>query len=55
MCNGYLHQVIEDYFGDGRKWGVEIYHSNEKKPLGTAGALSNIPKKMLKNTFIIFL
>lgn len=36
---GYLHQKIEDYFGNGEKWGVEIEYFVEDKPLGNAGAL----------------
>ena len=35
----YLGHVIEDYFQDGRKWGVEINYVRENQPLGTAGAL----------------
>lgn len=31
---------IIDHFGDGRKHGVELSYLYEKKPLGTAGALS---------------
>lgn len=35
----YLGHVIEDYFQDGSKWGVEIDYVRENQPLGTAGAL----------------
>lgn len=35
----YLGHMIEDYFGDGRRWGVEIEYLREQEPLGTAGAL----------------
>ena len=35
----YLGHVIEDYFGDGSSWGVEIDYLHENSPLGTAGAL----------------
>lgn len=35
----YLGQMIEDYFGDGRRWQVDIEYLREDKPLGTAGAL----------------
>ena len=38
----YLGHMIEDYFGDGEKFGVNIDYVNEKTPLGTAGALSLI-------------
>lgn len=36
----YLGHMIEEYFGDGSKWGVEIEYLREEQPLGTAGALS---------------
>lgn len=36
----YLGHMIEDYFGDGSKWGVHISYLREDKPLGTAGALN---------------
>ncbi|MFT6778326.1 MAG: dTDP-glucose pyrophosphorylase [Paraglaciecola sp.] len=39
----YLSEVIEDYFGDGRKFGVEIFYLHEDRKLGTAGALSLLP------------
>jgi dTDP-glucose pyrophosphorylase/CBS domain-containing protein len=35
----YLGHVIEEYFGDGGHWGVNIQYLREKSPLGTAGAL----------------
>jgi len=39
----YLSEVIEDYFGDGSRFGVEIQYLHEDKKLGTAGALSLLP------------
>jgi dTDP-glucose pyrophosphorylase len=36
----YLGEMIENYFGNGEKLGVNIDYIREKKPLGTAGALS---------------
>jgi len=36
----YLGHIIEEYFGDGRKFGVQIDYLWEEQPLGTAGALS---------------
>ena len=35
----YLSDVIEDYFGYGERFGVEIDYIREDSPLGTAGAL----------------
>jgi dTDP-glucose pyrophosphorylase len=36
----YLGQVIENYFGNGERWQVEVGYVREDTPLGTAGALS---------------
>ena len=36
---GYLHQVIEEYFGDGGRWRVRVRYSVEEQPLGRGGAL----------------
>ena len=38
----YLGEMIEDYFGDGSKFNVNINYLKEDKPLGTAGCLSLI-------------
>lgn len=38
----YKAEMIRNYFGNGSKWGVEIRYLHERKPLGTAGALSLI-------------
>jgi dTDP-glucose pyrophosphorylase len=35
----YLGRMIEDYFGDGSRWQVEIEYLHEESPLGTAGAI----------------
>ncbi len=44
ISTGHLAGLIEAYFGNGRKWGVNISYVTEHKPLGTAGAL-----KLIKN------
>jgi NDP-sugar pyrophosphorylase family protein len=36
----YLGHMIEEYFGDGSAWGVDIRYLREDQPLGTGGALS---------------
>lgn len=40
---GYLADIIENHFGDGRKFGCEITYLRETEPLGTGGALSLLP------------
>ncbi len=39
---GYLAGIIQAYFGDGKKFGVNIRYFAETEPLGTAGCLSLI-------------
>lgn len=39
----YKANMIEEYFGDGSKWGVEISYLREVKELGTAGSLTLLP------------
>lgn len=41
---GYLGDVIRTYFGDGSKWGVQLHYFVEDHPLGTAGALFQMPE-----------
>lgn len=36
---GHLGDVIENFFGDGSEYGVNITYVKEEEPLGTAGAL----------------
>ncbi|MDC0831669.1 sugar phosphate nucleotidyltransferase [Geitlerinema sp. CS-897] len=36
----YLGHLIEEHFGDGSRWQVQIDYLREESPLGTAGALS---------------
>jgi len=48
---GHLAELIEAYFGDGHKWGVQISYSLEDEPLGTAGPLTLIEN--LEDTFLM--
>lgn len=49
---GYLKEQIKDYFGDGSKFGVKTSYLEENEPLGTAGPLNLLPKKITE-TFIV--
>jgi len=51
MAVGHLAELIEVFFSDGKKWGVEIDYSREDKPLGTAGPLSLV--KDLEEDFLV--
>lgn len=35
----YKHEVIEEFLGDGQKFGIEIDYSIEESPLGRGGAI----------------
>ena len=48
----HLGHIIQDYFGDGSKFGVKIEYYNEEVPLGNAGALFRI-KDRLKEDFLL--
>ena len=37
----FMPRVIEDYFGEGEEWGVQIAYAVEETPLGTAGSVKN--------------
>lgn len=41
LCVAYLSHEFENYFGNGKKWGLKIRYVHEKKPLGTGGAIRN--------------
>ena len=51
LCVSYLRKTIEDYFEDGRNFGVNIEYAVSKRPLATAGQLKTA-EKFLKNTFV---
>lgn len=48
---GYLAGIIQAYFGNGKKFGVDIEYFVESKPLGTAGCLGLINN--LEDEFIV--
>jgi dTDP-glucose pyrophosphorylase/predicted transcriptional regulator len=41
----YKAEMIQDFFADGSKWGVQIEYLYESKRMGTAGALGLLPEK----------
>lgn len=43
LAVGYLAGLLEAYFGDGRRFGVDLHYWLEDAPLGTAGPLAAIP------------
>lgn len=51
---GHLGEKIQEYFGDGIKYGINISYISEKKPLGSAGALYYMHAKQDKDLLFIF-
>jgi len=41
----YLGHVIEDYFGNGDRFGIEIKYIREREKKGTAGAITLLPEE----------
>lgn len=48
----YRREIVQDYFGDGSKFGVDIEYIEEDQAMGTAGALSLLTHRP-KNPFIV--
>jgi len=41
----FMADMVQSYFGNGSRWGVEIAYLQETRQLGTAGALSLLPER----------
>jgi len=51
IATGHLSGLIQSFFGDGRRLGVNIQYVFEDEPLGTAGALKLV--KNLEDHFLV--
>jgi mannose-1-phosphate guanylyltransferase len=51
LCVSYLREKIEDYFEDGKKFGVNIEYAISNKQLATAGQLKTA-EKFVDDTFV---
>ncbi|MFH1657325.1 MAG: sugar phosphate nucleotidyltransferase [bacterium] len=54
LCAGFLSEQIEEYFGNGEKFGVKIRYSREEEKLDTGGALKNAYNLLDDEFFIIY-
>lgn len=52
LATNYKSNYIENFFGDGSRYGVELIISREETPLGTVGPLTLLKNK-LKEPFIV--
>ena len=51
LCVSYLRKTIEDYFEDGKRFGVDIEYAISEKPLATAGQLKTA-EEFIDDTFV---
>lgn len=52
FCTGYMGEVIEAHFGDGRQWNMEIEYSRDPVLLGTAGAVRRALAQVHSDRFL---
>jgi NDP-sugar pyrophosphorylase family protein len=52
LATNYMADYIENFFGDGSRYGVQLTVSREDKPLGTAGPLKLLEAK-LTDAFLV--
>lgn len=53
MAVGYLAELLQAFFGDGRRFGLAIDYSFEEQPLGTVGPLTLIPSLVDEEDFLM--
>lgn len=53
FCVNYKSHIIENYFGNGERFGVSIKYTKERMRMGTAGALSLIEPDLFEHPFIV--
>ena len=53
LCVSYKFEIIEEYFKDGSKLGVNVEYVHERKRMGTVGALSLIKESFGESFFLI--
>ena len=50
---GYKGSMVEEYFGDGSRFGVKVSYAYEEELLGTAGAIKNAGRFVTEDTFFV--
>jgi len=53
FCVGHQAEKIEEYFGDGARFGVQVEYSRERELLGTAGAMKLAQMLVHSNDFLL--
>jgi NDP-sugar pyrophosphorylase family protein len=55
LCVGFLGEKIEDLFGDGKRFGVQISYSYDgPKLLGTGGAIKKLLARLPEDFFVLY-
>lgn len=53
LATNYKSEYIENFFGDGSRYGVNLKISREEKPLGTVGPIKLIESELNQEPFIV--
>ena len=53
FCTGYMSEVVEAHFRDGRQWDMEVEYSCDPSPLGTAGAVRHALSQVRSDRFLV--
>ena len=53
ISTGYMSEYIQDYFGTGEKFGLNIEYICEDSPMGTGGAIKKTGD-LFNDTFLVF-
>ena len=53
MAVGHLGELLQAFFGDGKRLGLAIDYSFEARPLGTVGPLTLIPSLRAEREFLV--
>jgi NDP-sugar pyrophosphorylase family protein len=55
ICVGYRGDMIREYFGNGKPWGISVTYSDDgDKLLGTAGSLKNAASFLSDRFFVTY-
>ncbi len=49
LCTNYKSSYVQNFFGDGSRYGVKLTVSKEEKPLGTAGPIKLIEAELSRD------
>jgi len=52
LAQGHLPKLMDDYFQDGKRFGVKLTYSLEPKPMGTGGAIK-YAEQYLDDSFLV--